>query len=90
MITTDGRYATSEVSYVLNPRTGQMTATLLRKRRASQSYSGRVWHWRSGDSLQSLSYRMYGTPKDWWRILDANPQILNPAAISPGTSIRIP
>lgn len=90
MISTDGRYANSDITYVLNPKTGEMTATVFRKNRKSYAQSSRIWHWRYGDRLESISFKMYGTPKDWWRILDANPQIINPSVIAPGTSIRIP
>jgi hypothetical protein len=26
----------------------------------------------------------------WWRILDVNPEIINPQEITPGTQLRIP
>lgn len=92
MIYLSSRYADSEVTYILNSRTNTSVATVLRdtpQQDAEQSYR-RVYIWREGDRLDSVSYRLLGASGDWWRILDANPEVINPLTIKPGTSLRVP
>lgn len=43
---------------------------------------GRFWHTvQEGDRLDHLAYKYYEQPRDWWRILDANPSFLSPDAL---------
>lgn len=42
------------------------------------------------DRVDTIAEAFYGDPKQWWRIGDANPEILDWSLISPGTKIRIP
>lgn len=52
--------------------------------------SGYVHVWREGDRLDQLAQRI-GLPRtSWWRILDANPAITNPASIETGARILLP
>ena len=92
MIYLNSRYAEEDVNYILDSRTGTAQATVLRAavdQDLADQY-GRVYFWREGDRLDALSFTFYGSSLDWWRILDANPEILNPAQITPGTALRIP
>lgn len=41
-------------------------------------------------SLQELADRVYGDAEYWWHIADANPDILYPDRIPPGTILRVP
>jgi len=44
-----------------------------------------------GDSLSGIAQRVYGDPKKWQRIYDANKDIIkNPDLIYPGQDLRIP
>lgn len=92
MIYLSSRYADSEVTYILNSRTGTPTASVLRTiPDAAVEYSyGRLYRWRDGDRLDDLAQRILGDSSQWWRILDVNPEITNPLAILPGTSLRLP
>lgn len=92
MIYLRSRYAESEIEYILDSRTGTSQATVLREapeQDLAPQY-GRVYFWREGDRLDYLAYEFFGTSLEWWRILDANPEILNPSQIRPGTAVRIP
>lgn len=92
MIYLSSRYADSEVTYILNSRTSTSTASVLRSAPSlNENYSyGRVYRWRDGDRLDELAQRILGDSSEWWRILDVNPEITNPLAILPGTSLRLP
>jgi len=92
MIYLSSRYADSDVTYILDSRTGISQATVIRgapELDLATQY-GRVYYWRDGDRLEWVAYKFYGNSLEWWRIMDANPEILNPTQIKPGTSLRIP
>jgi nucleoid-associated protein YgaU len=42
------------------------------------------------DRIQGIANQFLGDPELWWRIMDVNPEILNPFQIPAGTTIRIP
>ena len=46
--------------------------------------------WRAGDRLDRVAKDFLGDPSKFWKILDINPEIGNPANISPGLTLRIP
>lgn len=43
-----------------------------------------------GDRLDKLASKYLGNSSMWWKILDINPEIVNPQDINPGTQLRIP
>lgn len=43
-----------------------------------------------GDRLERLAYQFYGRADLWWALADANPTILLPDPLVPGTVLRIP
>jgi nucleoid-associated protein YgaU len=43
-----------------------------------------------GDRLDTLSFLFFGTEFLWWLIADANPSLLLPDPLPPGTILRIP
>lgn len=49
-----------------------------------------AYTWVQSDRLDRLAARFMGSSDLWWKIMDANPLIQNPADIRPGMQIRIP
>ena len=49
-----------------------------------------LYTWKQSDRLDRIAARALGSPLLWWKIMDANPIVQNPADIRPGTQIRIP
>lgn len=43
-----------------------------------------------GDRLDVLAETAYADPELWWVIADANPELLDPDDLKPGTVIRVP
>lgn len=43
-----------------------------------------------GDRMDLIAAKIYGSPGDWWRIADANPEIWYPESLVVGSIIRIP
>ena len=42
------------------------------------------------DRIENIAALRLGNPTFWWKIMDINPEILNPFEIPPGTLLRIP
>lgn len=46
---------------------------------------------RQGDRPDLLAHRFFRTPRKWWLLCDANPEIMHPdQLLEPGRVIRIP
>lgn len=88
MIYLGSRYEDSEVTYVRDPKSRETRPTALRAYGA-RSAAG-VHRWRAGDRLDILAFQVYGDAAEWWKIMDANPGILDPNTIRPGTVLRLP
>lgn len=56
----------------------------------SVTYSISTYTWQDGDRIDYLAYSAYGDETQWWRIADANPEILFWTTIPNGTQIRVP
>lgn len=46
--------------------------------------------WRAGDRIDRLAAEHLGSPDLFYRILDLNPEIIDPHHIEPGTKVRLP
>jgi hypothetical protein len=44
----------------------------------------------AGDRYDTIANELYGIPDYWWRIADANPEVVYPDQLIPGSIIRIP
>jgi len=49
-----------------------------------------VYEWVEGDRLDNVANKFLGNPQFWWKIMDINPEVINPTNIPEGTQIRIP
>lgn len=90
MILLGSRYQRAPVDYVIDGRTGVTHATVFPPALSQAGAGFDVWYWRSGDRLDLLSNQVYRRPDQWWRILDANPEIVDPNAIRVGSMVRVP
>lgn len=43
-----------------------------------------------GERIDTIAYDFYGRGDLWWKIADANPEILDWMDVEPGTVIRVP
>lgn len=89
MIYLGSRYEDADIAYVLDGRVGTTRATAFRSPVEVET-DVRYWFWREEDRIDVIATRYYGEPDLWWRIADANPEILDPLNIPIGTKIRIP
>lgn len=89
MIFIGSRYQPARVSYMLDGRTGSTRPTVLRGRVATTP-SNEVTRWDYGARIDIYGSALFNDPEQWWRVMDANPEILDPASMQPGTPLRIP
>jgi hypothetical protein len=89
MIYSDSRYATGLVLRAEDPRSGSFKTAVYRKfpNIKAQFY---YYTWVEGDRIDRVSTDLLGSPSLWWRIMDLNPEIIDPFSIPLGTTLRIP
>jgi phage tail protein X len=61
-----------------------------RRRKKFNSSLCNVYVWIQGDTLDTLSYKIYGSSSLWWAILDANPKYSTEMDIHAGDYLLIP
>jgi nucleoid-associated protein YgaU len=87
-ISANSRYANSTV--VGATFEGQMIQVITPSQQTAFTFTYVTYVWTGHDRLDRLSYANYGDSSQWWRIADANPEILDFNNLLPGTLIRIP
>jgi hypothetical protein len=89
MIYLGSRYQNTQVRYLLDGRTGKTRASILRYRPA-QDYVVSSTTWRVGLRLDRVASGLYDDASEWWRIMDANDDIIDPMSLAPGMTVRVP
>jgi hypothetical protein len=89
LIYTDSRYATGLISYGNDSRLNKSNISVYR---VFPSYTTEfsTYTWTVDDRPDLIAFKFLGSPSLWWRIMDINPEVINPHSIAPGTVIRIP
>lgn len=89
MIYSDSRYASGTIIKVQDPRNKVYRLAVYRKFPTSRAnfYN---YTWVDGDRIDLVSFNLLGSPAFWWKIMDYNPEIIDPFSIPAGTVIRIP
>ena len=88
MIASGSRYADSAITTV--DKDGQPVAVIVPGMQQPYSFRYASHQVSEGDRLDNLAYQYYGDPTVWWRIADANPDVLYWDVLTPGIIIRIP
>jgi hypothetical protein len=89
MIYADSRYAQGLITKVQDPRNGAYRLAVYRKfpKARAQFY----WYtWVQGDRIDIVASELLGSSVFWWKIMDFNPEIIDPFSIPVGTTLRIP
>ena len=89
MIFLDSRYVDGRLFKAQDSRTNKYQVSVFRTFPTSVN-SFFYYEWVETDRLDNLANRFLGSPSLWWRILDFNPEILDPFNIAPGTQLRMP
>lgn len=89
MIFKDSRYATGNITKAYRPANDDYQVVVYRTFPTVKSrYS--VYTWKEQDRIDLVAKQFLGAPNLWWKIMDFNPEVINPFDISPGTTLRIP
>ena len=89
MIFLDSRYANATIFKAWDARKSQYNLTAFR---TWPSYKKEFfWYeWVDSDRLDIIANRFLNNSNFWYKIMDINPEIIDPTVIAPGTLLRIP
>lgn len=88
MITQGSRYTNSEI--IAATVHGKPAQVIVPGTPKPQKMSFTVYVSTVSDSVEGLAERFYSDATLWWRIADANPEVLWWGYLPPGTRLRIP
>lgn len=88
-ILANSRYVNSTVINVTGPE-GNTVQVIVPSPAVSWTFSFTSHTWTDQDTVDLLAWTYYGDPTLWWKIGDANPEIMSWFTVQPGTVIRIP
>ena len=89
MIFLDSRSVDASIFKVWNAHKAQYDVAVIRQF-PGYAASYFTYEWVETDRLDNLATRYLGDGSLWWKILDLNPEIIDPAEIFVGTQLRIP
>lgn len=89
MIYTDSRYASGVFFKAYDPQRATYSLTVLRQFPVDQS-NFYYYVWKERDRIENVAARLLRDSNLWWRIMDYNPEVIDPINIQAGTPIRIP
>lgn len=89
MIYADSRYARGIFFTAYEPKKNTYNLTVFRRFPVDQS-NFYYYVWRERDRVENVAARLLGDSNLWWRIMDYNPEVIDPINIVAGTPIRIP
>lgn len=89
MIYTDSRYANGNLFLAYTNALQDYSVTVFRNF-PSERADYFLYTWKENDRIDMVAKGFLGTAGTWWKVMDFNPEILNPFDIPVGTVIRIP
>jgi len=89
MIYSDSRYATGTILKAQDARSGEYVVAVYRNWPAIKT-SFYYYTWVEGDRIDYVAQVLLGSSSFWWKIMDLNPEYLDPFTIPIGATIRIP
>ena len=89
MIYSDSRYATGVLFKAYDAKRETHSLTLFRSFPVETS-NFYYYFGRERDRIEAVAASQLGDSSFWWRIMDYNPEIIDPINIPVGTALRIP
>lgn len=89
MIFRDSRYASGQVTRDYRSLTGDYPVVVYRNF-PNEKVKFFLYEWSEQDRIDQVAKKFLGYSHLWWKIMDYNPETINPLDIAPGTIIRIP
>lgn len=88
MILANSRYVDSTVATV--DKNGSDVAVIVPSTQKAYSFAYSHHQVVTGERIETIAYQYYTDATLWWRIADANPELMWFDDIAPGTVIRVP
>jgi hypothetical protein len=88
MINSTSRYSQSTLATLIYEN--KDVSVIVPSQQTAYSFNFIWYQVTSLDRLDDLAYRFFLDPTQWWRIADANPEIMNWSVLPVGTIIRVP
>jgi hypothetical protein len=89
VIYTDSRYATALIAKTYDTNRDDYFFTAFREFPTATA-SFYYYTWVENDRIDLIANEFLGSPESWWKIMDFNPEIIDPFDIQVGTVVRIP
>jgi len=89
MIFADSRYADGNFFRAYNSKKGQYDVVIFREMPNSTA-TFFYYTWVEGDRLDLIANEFLGDSNSWWKIMDFNPEVIDPLDIPIGYQLRIP
>lgn len=89
MIYLDSRYADGVLFVAQEPKSEDYMLSVFR---TFPSYDVAFYYYEvnENDRIENIAANTLGNPNLWWKIMDINPEVLNPFDLTPGVQLRIP
>lgn len=84
------RYADNKVIPITDSKGITRSTIIINPPGKSVTLGISIYTWQIGDQIDYLAYSAYGDETQWWRIADANPEILFWNDLAQGTQVRVP
>lgn len=88
MIDANSRYADSQLITI--KKDGRNVVVITPSQAQSYTFSYVSYLVNGGDRIDLIANAFYDDPSQWWRISDANPEIMDFTVLKAGTTLRIP
>lgn len=89
MIYSDSRYSTGVILKAQDARSGEYVTAVYRDWPVIKT-PFYYYTWVQGDRIDQIANLLLGSSAFWWRIMDINPEYLDPFTIPVGATIRVP
>lgn len=88
-IAPNSRYAQSTIITLDQPG-GNSRQAIYPRNFGGFTFSYISHHYSTAETPDGLAHAYYGDPTQWWKIGQANPEIMDWSDVAPGTVLRIP
>jgi hypothetical protein len=89
MIYLDSRYSDGPLFYGYHTYKDEFALTVFRTW-ANYNTKFFIYEVTEIDRIEHIAAKTIGDPSLWWKIMDINPEVINPFEIPVGTQLRIP
>lgn len=89
MIFQDSRYIDGDITKTLNPKSSTYDLGVQRVF-PSETSNFYYYVWRERDRIEYIAAQLLNDSNAWWKIMDYNPEVIDPINIRAGSILRIP